>query len=128
MVTVGGEISGYCATGSTCDAISPASVMMMETTAAKIGRAMKNRDMVIPYLAAVGVVAAAGPGAFEAPGPDFPEASLAPVPPEPYPFDAPPAADAPVRAPPAADAGFAPLFVAGVSPAAATFASVRATV
>src|SRR4030095_2646621 len=42
MTTVGGAISGYCAIGSTCDAISPASVMMIEMTPAKIGRLMKN--------------------------------------------------------------------------------------
>jgi hypothetical protein len=42
MTTVGGAISGYCATGSTCDAIKPASVMMIAMTPAKIGRFMKN--------------------------------------------------------------------------------------
>src|SRR5208283_2995643 len=44
MMTVGGAISGYWATGSTCAAISPARVMMMEMTAAKIGRLMKNSE------------------------------------------------------------------------------------
>src|SRR4029079_11030325 len=42
MTTVGGALSGYCATGSTCDAINPASVMMIAMTPAKIGRLMKN--------------------------------------------------------------------------------------
>src|SRR5712691_4276989 len=45
IVTVGGAISGYCATGNTCQATSPASVMMIAMTEAKIGRSMKNRDM-----------------------------------------------------------------------------------
>src|SRR5438552_4131015 len=45
IVTVGGAISGYCATGSTCEAIRPASVMMIAITAAKIGRSMKKRDI-----------------------------------------------------------------------------------
>src|SRR5271166_1028696 len=44
MMTVGGAISGYWATGSTSAAISPASVMMMEMTPAKIGRLMKNSE------------------------------------------------------------------------------------
>src|SRR6266853_1873907 len=45
IVTVGGAISGYCATGNTWKATSPASVMMIAMTDAKIGRSMKNRDM-----------------------------------------------------------------------------------
>src|SRR5438445_4936024 len=45
IVTVGGAISGYCATGNTCQATSPASVVMIAMTEAKIGRSMKNRDM-----------------------------------------------------------------------------------
>ena len=44
MTTVGGAISGYCAIGSTCDAIKPAIVMMIEMTPAKIGRLMKNSE------------------------------------------------------------------------------------
>src|SRR5271154_750508 len=44
MMTVGGAISGYWATGSTCAAMRPASVMMMEMTPAKIGRLMKNSE------------------------------------------------------------------------------------
>src|SRR5271170_3907600 len=44
MMTVGGAISGYWATGSTSAAMSPASVMMMEMTPAKIGRLMKNSE------------------------------------------------------------------------------------
>ena len=43
--TVGGVISGYCATGSNITAMLPASVIMTEITAAKIGRAMKNVAM-----------------------------------------------------------------------------------
>src|SRR3990172_7945185 len=45
MVTVGGAISGYCAIGRMREAISPASVMMIAMTDAKIGRWMKNRDI-----------------------------------------------------------------------------------
>ncbi len=45
MITVGGAISGYWATGSTRAAMMPAMTMMMEMTEAKIGRWMKNRDM-----------------------------------------------------------------------------------
>src|SRR5271170_2306747 len=44
MMTVGGAISGYWATGSTCAAMRPASVMMIEMTPAKIGRLMKNSE------------------------------------------------------------------------------------
>src|SRR5262245_32135353 len=40
--TVGGVISGYCATGRMKTAMLPASVMMTEITAAKIGRLIKN--------------------------------------------------------------------------------------
>src|SRR5689334_11404153 len=42
MVTVGGEISGYCETGSEKEAITPASVTRIAITLAKIGRSMKN--------------------------------------------------------------------------------------
>src|SRR6187455_1794156 len=49
MVTVGGEISGYCAIGSTLAAIKPASTNRIEMTAAKIGRSMKNFDIGEPY-------------------------------------------------------------------------------
>ena len=44
MVTVGGEISGYCETGSENDAMMPASVIRIAMTLAKIGRSMKNRE------------------------------------------------------------------------------------
>src|SRR5687768_7634760 len=44
MSTVGGAISGYCATGSSCAASSPASTMTMAMTPAKTGRWMKKRD------------------------------------------------------------------------------------
>ena len=56
IATVGGAMSGYCATGSTCDAISPAMVMMIAMTAAKIGRRMKKCDSMRfgPYLGAAG--------------------------------------------------------------------------
>ncbi len=43
--TVGGTTSGYSLMGSTCIASSPATVMMMDSTVAKIGRSMKNREM-----------------------------------------------------------------------------------
>ena len=49
IVTVGGAISGYCATGSTPEATRPASVITIEMTAAKIGRLMKKRVMRAPY-------------------------------------------------------------------------------
>src|SRR5207237_6878323 len=45
-VTTGGAISGYCATGSTRIAASPAMMMNTESTAAKIGRSMKKRDSI----------------------------------------------------------------------------------
>src|ERR1022692_73296 len=70
MTTVGGAISGYCAIGSTCDEISPANVMMIEITPAKIGRLMKNSEKPIGdglpvsgYLAGAVVGTAAGAGA-----------------------------------------------------------------
>jgi hypothetical protein len=47
MVTVGGEISGYWATGKTLAAISPASTNRIEMTPENIGRSMKNFDMAI---------------------------------------------------------------------------------
>src|SRR6185312_7535448 len=37
-------ISGYCATGRICDAMTPASAMMIAMTLAKIGRLMKKRE------------------------------------------------------------------------------------
>jgi len=40
--TVGGVISGYWATGSTNSDTMPAIVITIESTAAKIGRSMKN--------------------------------------------------------------------------------------
>ena len=42
LVTTGGEISGYCAIGSTRIADSPARMMKIERTAAKIGRSTKK--------------------------------------------------------------------------------------
>src|SRR6185295_2702858 len=44
IVTVGGAISGYCATGSENAAMVPASVMMIASTIAKTGRSMKKRE------------------------------------------------------------------------------------
>ena len=41
---LGGVICGYCATGSVQTAIPPASVITIDSTAAKIGRSMKNRE------------------------------------------------------------------------------------
>jgi hypothetical protein len=41
IVTVGGAISGYCATGRILAATSPASTTMIASTVAKIGRSMK---------------------------------------------------------------------------------------
>ena len=46
MMTVGGVISGYWATGKPSDAMIPAMTMTMEMTDAKIGRLMKKRDMI----------------------------------------------------------------------------------
>jgi hypothetical protein len=43
-VTCTGVIVGYCATGSSIIETAPASEMMIATTAAKIGRSMKNRE------------------------------------------------------------------------------------
>ena len=40
--TVGGVISGYWAIGKSHTAIPPASVMMIDSTEAKMGRWMKN--------------------------------------------------------------------------------------
>src|SRR5690349_18830050 len=44
IVTVGGAISGYCAIGRICEAMTPASAMMIAMTLAKIGRWMKKRE------------------------------------------------------------------------------------
>ena len=44
-VTTGGAISGYCAIGSTRIAARPAITMKIESTAAKIGRSMKKREI-----------------------------------------------------------------------------------
>ena len=43
-VTVGGTMSGYCATGSPMKASAPTTVMITAITAAKIGRSMKKRE------------------------------------------------------------------------------------
>src|SRR5688500_1748002 len=45
MRTVGGAISGYCATASRLAARKPASTMMMAMTPANAGRWMKKRDI-----------------------------------------------------------------------------------
>src|SRR5438105_39546 len=42
--TVGGVISGYCATGSVKAAMKPPSTVTMDSTEAKIGRLMKKRE------------------------------------------------------------------------------------
>src|SRR5207302_7181288 len=42
--TVGGVISGYCATGSLATETTPASVITMEMTDARMGRLMKTRE------------------------------------------------------------------------------------
>ena len=42
--TVGGAISGYCATGKAMIDASPPIVITIDSTAAKIGRSMKNRE------------------------------------------------------------------------------------
>src|SRR5450631_691225 len=42
--TVGGVISGYCATGSVASEMPPASTMTIDSTEAKIGRLMKNLE------------------------------------------------------------------------------------
>src|SRR5437879_4263616 len=41
---LGGVICGYCAMGNVQTAIPPASVMTIDSTAAKIGRSMKKRE------------------------------------------------------------------------------------
>ena len=46
-VTTGGAISGYCATGSTRIAASPAITMKMDSTVAKIGLSMKKREIIL---------------------------------------------------------------------------------
>src|SRR5947207_8256045 len=51
MSTVGGAISGYCATASSLAATSPARTMTIAMTAANTGRWMKKRDMVCRSLA-----------------------------------------------------------------------------
>src|SRR6266436_1744531 len=43
--TAGGVIGGYCAMGRANSAISPVRVMKMDSTAAKIGRSMKKREI-----------------------------------------------------------------------------------
>jgi hypothetical protein len=53
---VGGVISGYCEIGSEKTAIPPASVMRIEITLAKIGRSMKNREIIRARRVAVVVV------------------------------------------------------------------------
>ena len=43
-LTLGGEIEGNCASGRLKTAIPPASVIKIDSTEAKIGRSMKNRE------------------------------------------------------------------------------------
>ena len=43
--TVGGTTSGYSLIGRTCIDSRPAMVMTIDSTVAKIGRSMKNREM-----------------------------------------------------------------------------------
>src|SRR5450755_3917804 len=61
--TVGGTISGYSLIGRTGMASKPATVMMMASTVANIGRSMKNDEMFIAalayFFAAAGVAAVA---------------------------------------------------------------------
>src|SRR4051794_16678602 len=67
--TVGGVISGYCATGRMKTAMLPMSVMITEITAAKIGRLMKNfatsLTAPVPRNAAGWWIAARTPGACD---------------------------------------------------------------
>src|SRR5512137_2323104 len=49
--TIGGTISGYCATGRLLSATRPSSTMTMEITIATIGRLTKKRAMGLPRLA-----------------------------------------------------------------------------
>jgi hypothetical protein len=44
MLTAGGAMVGYCATGKVKAEIAPASMMTMAMTQAKTGRSMKKRD------------------------------------------------------------------------------------
>ena len=46
---MGGAISGYCAIGSVNRATLPPSTMTMDSTEAKIGRLMKNRENILSY-------------------------------------------------------------------------------
>src|SRR5690242_11349004 len=48
--TVGGVMSGYCATGNVCSAMLPASTITMDSTDAKIGRLMKNFENTVTPL------------------------------------------------------------------------------
>src|ERR1700712_4479526 len=68
MTTVGGTISGYSLMGSPGMANRPATVMMIASTVAKIGRSMKKEEMFIgstPYFvfAAGSAAGAAAAGA-----------------------------------------------------------------
>jgi hypothetical protein len=56
MVTAGGLISGYWATGRLTSASVPAKAIRMDTTAAKIGRSMKKRLNMNPCLRPEGAV------------------------------------------------------------------------
>src|SRR5262245_45767896 len=48
--TVGGVISGYCATGRVNSAMLPPRTMTIDSTEAKIGRLMKNLENTMPAL------------------------------------------------------------------------------
>jgi hypothetical protein len=63
-------MSGYCETGSDCEAMMPASVMRIATTEAKIGRSMKKREkfpmaLLRGLLRALGLHHGAGPQLHE---------------------------------------------------------------
>ncbi|MET3819650.1 hypothetical protein ABID76_002294 [Burkholderia ambifaria] len=47
MLTTGGAMSGYCATGSARIANAPPSMMKSAITHAKTGRSMKKRAMLV---------------------------------------------------------------------------------
>src|SRR5262249_18365225 len=53
--TVGGEISGYWATGRVNSAMLPPSTMTMDSTEAKIGRLMKKRENTVASTQSVGL-------------------------------------------------------------------------
>src|SRR3954467_15649380 len=60
--TVGGAISGYCATARSFAATRPASTMRTAMTAANTGRWMKKRDIQLGFLPAAALGDTAAPG------------------------------------------------------------------